>query len=120
MTQDYYYKHVSGWIKTYRDTEALGWLRRFINNSTQPHEIKDRLHKEIDLKMAGLEQKPHFTEMNGITLLADAHGHPEVFTTRFSALCKLTELQLKGYNVSLKPGKVFYRIKLNEQVAVNN
>lgn len=112
MEPNKFYAHVSSWIKSYRNPEALQWLRKFINNSGQPLDIRERLHEEIDWKIAGLRSRPAFALQNGDGYLVDDEGHPKVFTTRFSAVCKLSELKMKGYNVELKPGSVFYRIKL--------
>jgi hypothetical protein len=114
MEANKFYNHVSSWIKSYRNAEALHWLRKFINNSQQPEAIKDKLHAEIDWKIEGLKQKPAFAMNNGTCYLADDEGHPKVFTTRFSAVCKVAELKMKGYEAELKPGSVFYRIKLTQ------
>ncbi len=112
MESNQFYECVSGWIKSYRNPEALQWLRKFVNNSLQPQEVKEKLHCEIDWKIAGLQHQPAFAEKQGLTYLVDDNGHPKVFTTRFSALCKVAELKMKGYEVELKPGSVFYRIQL--------
>ncbi len=114
MEANKFYNHVSSWIKSYRNAEALQRLRAFINSSTQPVDIKEKLNGEIDRKIAGLKQRPMFAMNNGICYLADSEGHPQVFTTRFSAVCKLAELKMNGYDAELKPGSVFYRIQINE------
>jgi hypothetical protein len=118
MEPNKFYVHVSSWIKSYRDADALHWLRKFINQSGQPYEIKEKLHAEIDGKIAGLKHRPHFAPTNGDHILADEQGHPKVFTTRYSAVCKVAELKMKGYEVELKPGSAFYRIKLTKSAPV--
>jgi len=120
MEPNKFYAHVSSWIKSYRNPEALHWLRKFINSSGQPHEIIDKLHEEIDWKVAGLKQRPAFTKKNGDHYLVDEEGHLKVFTTRFSAVCKVAELKMKGYEVELKPGNVFYRIILTEPAPIDD
>lgn len=114
MEPNRFYTHVSSWIKSYRNPEALHWLRKFINNSGQPLEVREKLHAEIDLKVSGLKHKPAFAMKNGEYFLVDNEGHQKVFTTRFSAVCKVAELKMKGYEAELHPGTVFYRIKLTE------
>src|ERR1700754_120022 len=104
MDQQKFYSHVSSWIKSYHNADALEWLRRFINSSQQPVEVKKKLHREIDLKIAVLKNKPCFAEVSGSTYLADHHGHPKVYTTRFSAICKVAELKMRGYEAELMPG----------------
>src|SRR5262245_61419156 len=107
MESNKFYMHVSSWIKSYRSAEALHWLRKFINSSLQPNEVKEKLHSEIDWKVAGLQQKPYFGRKNDEHYLIDDQGHPKVFTTRYSAVAKLAELRMYGYSVELKPGNVF-------------
>jgi len=123
METNKFYEHVSSWINSYTNPEALEWLRRFVNNSFQSQAVKEQLHREIDWKIAGLRNRPAFGEVNGDTFLVDEQGHPRVYTTRFSAICKLAELKMKGYEAELRPGDVFYRIALqhprpDEAVAV--
>lgn len=118
MEPNKFYMHVSSWIKSYRSPDALFWLRKFINNSGQPWEIKEKLHHEIDLKISGLKNMPSFALKNGDYYLVDDEGHAKVFTTRFSAVCKLAELKMKGYEAALQPGSVFYRIRLTEPAPI--
>lgn len=118
MESNKFYVHVSSWIKSYRNSEALFWLRKFINSSGQPREVKEKLHTEIDRKIAGLQHQPVFTQRNGLCFLADSEGHPKVFTTRFSAVCKVAELKLSGYDAELYPGSVFYRIRITEPAPI--
>ncbi len=114
-----FYDHVSSWIKSYRNPDALEWLRNFIENSNQPATIRTRLQEEIDFKIAGLRMRPCFAHENGDCILLDEDGNPRVFTTRFSAICKVAELKMKGYSVELKPGSVFYRIKLSQPAPIH-
>lgn len=119
MEANQFYACVSSWIKSCRNTESLQWLRRFVNSSLQHHGVKEQLHREMDQKLARLQHLPCFAEKLGHTYLADDNGHPKVFTTRFSAICKVTELKMKGYEVELKPGSVFYKIKLTTPAPIN-
>lgn len=109
MDAQTFYMHVSSWIKSYRNKESLNHMRRFIDNSQQPDDIKELLQKEIDLRLIRLNSWPVFAE-EGERYLLDENNQPKIFTTRFAAICKLAELNLKGYNAELKPGAVFYRI----------
>jgi hypothetical protein len=119
MEQQKFYDHVSKWIKSYHNADALEWLRKFINSSQQPVHIKEKLHREIDIKIAALKNKPCFADINGDTWLVDYEGHPRVYTTRFSAIVKLAELKMRGYNAELAPGNVFYRIRLAEPAPID-
>lgn len=114
-----FYEHVSSWIKSYHNPDALHWLRRFINNSSEPLDIKEQLHREIDWKVAALRQQPCFNDAQGMGYLVDDSGHPRIYTTRFAAICKVAELKLKGYDVELQPGDVFYKIKLADPAPIN-
>ena len=118
MEQMNFYRHVSSWISSYRDPDALEWLRRFVNSSQQPIAVKQKLQDEIDRKADHLRNRPAWTLHNGEYYLADDHGHPRVYTTRFSAVCKVAELKLKGYSVELKPGSAFYRIIAHQPAPV--
>jgi len=118
MEQNNFYRHVSSWISSYRDPDALEWLRKFVNSSLQPVTVKNRLHREIDMKAARLRDRPVFTERNGEYFLADDHGHPRLYTTRFSAVCKVAELKLKGYPAELKTGSAFYRISVHQPAPI--
>lgn len=119
METNKFYEHVSSWINSYTNPEALEWLRRFVNNSFQSRAVKEQLHKEIDWKIAGLRNRPVFTEVGDDTFLVDELGHPRVYTTRFSAICKLAELKVKGYEAELRPGDVFYRIVLQPSAPID-
>lgn len=100
QTETNFYQHVSSWIKSYHNPDALYWLRRFINNSTEPLHIKEQLHREIDYKDAALRNQPFFCNALGQYFLVDHAGHPRIYTTRFAAICKVAELKLKGYDVA--------------------
>ena len=76
MEQNMFYDHVSSWIDSYFNPEALQWMRRFVDNSAQPRDIKDSLHQKIDRKLATLRNVPVFEDRNGIKLLMDKQGHP--------------------------------------------
>lgn len=122
MEPNKFYEHVSNWVKSYRNADALEWLRNFIDNSLQPVEIQNKLHREIDMKVAGLRHLPCFaTTASGDNerVLLNEDGHAKVFTTRFSAICKVAELKMKGYSVELKPGDAFYRIKLTQTALID-
>ena len=119
MEQNKFYEHVSSWINSYQNLEALEWLRRFVNNSFQSQAVKEQLHREIDWKIAGLRNRPAFSEVGDSTYLVDDMGHPRVYTTRFSAICKLAELKMKGYDAELRAGDVFYRIVLQTETPVD-
>lgn len=119
MEAEKFYTHVSKWIKSYHNADALEWLRKFINTSQQPDETKQRLHREIDWKIAALKNAPEFREIDGVRYLVDYEGNPKVYTTRFSAICKVAELKMRGFAAELVPGTVFYRIKCTEPVATD-
>lgn len=120
MDQQKFYNHVSSWIKSYHNAEALEWLRRFVNNSRQPAAVKEKLHREIDIKIATLKNKPCFAAVSGDTYLVDTYGHPKVYTTRFSAICKVAELKMRGYEAELVQGSAFFRIRLAESAPIDN
>jgi hypothetical protein len=102
MKENIFYNRVSSWIRSYRNPEALEWLRRFVDNSTEPADVKLQLYREIDYKETRLRQMPSFTCNSQGTFLADDKGAVRVYATRFSAVCKLAELALKGFEVELE------------------
>lgn len=112
MEKNMFYNHVSSWIDSYYKPEALEWLRKFINNSHQPQEMKDRLNREVDRKIASLTAMPFFSNYEGMQLLMDEHCHPQVFTTRYQAMSKVSQLRIMGYDARLLEGNTFYRIQL--------
>lgn len=123
MEKSMFYKHVSGWIDSYYNAEALEWLHRFVNNSTQPVDVKERLHMEIDRKIASLTNAPFFCKHDGMKLLMDQdlndQEHPQIFTTRYAAMSKVIELRLMGYDVRLLEGNTFYRIQLIQPAPIH-
>lgn len=102
---------VSSWIESYTNADALIWLRAFINRSPQPEDIKKQLHLRIDRKLSQLTSKPFFGEVNGERLLMDDNCHPVIFTTRYKAMQKVTDLYMRGYEAAIVEG-TFYKIKL--------
>lgn len=118
MKENMFYNRVSSWIRSYRNPEALDWLRRFVDNSTEPEAVKRQLYREIDYKETRLRQMPGFTVSNGSTYLADDKGEVRVYATRFSAVCKLAELALKGYEVELEQTGTQFRITLSAPAPV--
>lgn len=112
MEKNMFYNHVSSWIDSYYNPAALDWLRRFINNSAQPQEVRDRLNREVDRKIASLTNQPCFSKYEGMQLLMDEHCHPQVFTTRFSAMSKVAQLRIMGYDARVIEGNAFFRIQL--------
>lgn len=119
MENNPFYTHVSSWIESYFNPDALTWLRRFIDNSTQGQDVKEKLNKQIDRKIASLTYSPLFSEYDGMQLLMDKHNHPQIFTTRYAAMNKIVELRRQGYDVRLVEGGVFYRIQLFQLVPNN-
>jgi hypothetical protein len=119
MKENIFYNRVSSWIRSYRNPEALEWLRRFVDNSTEPAEVKVQLYREIDYKETRLRQMPSFTCVSEGTFLADENGGVRVYNTRFSAVCKLAELALKGYEVELKQEGTQFRITLSAPAPVS-
>lgn len=115
MEPQTFYIHVSNWIKSYRNVDGLTWLSKFIENSSQPLDIKNKLHKQIEYKKSGINGIPEFGIRNGANVLLDEDGFQKVYTTRFSAMCRLTQLKSMGYNVELLRGDYFFRIKLLEE-----
>lgn len=111
MKENIFYNRVSSWIRSYRNPDALEWLRRFVENSTEPAEVKTQLYREIDYKETRLRQQPTFTADN---YLADDKGESRVYATRFGAVCKLAELALKGYDVELEQVGQQFKIILNQ------
>ncbi len=114
MKENVFYNRVSSWIRSYRNPDALEWLRRFVDNSTEPAEVKTQLYREIDYKEKRLRQQPSFTVTPSGTYLADDKGATKVYATRFSAVCKLAELTLKGYEVELEQTEQQFKIILNQ------
>lgn len=123
MEQNMFYRHVSSWIDSYYNADALEWLHRFVTNSPQQEEIKERLHLEIDRKIASLTNTPFFGKYDDMQLLMDGSSngqeHPLVFTTRYAAMNKVIELRLMGYDVRLLEGNSFFRIQLIQQAPIN-
>lgn len=123
MEQTMFYKHVSSWINSYYNADALEWLHRFIRNSNQPLEMKKRLHREVDRKIASLNNMPFFCEYDDMQLLMDDsltdREHPQIFTTRYMAMSKVIELRMMGYDARLLEGNSFYRIQLVQPAPVN-
>ena len=108
MEHSLFYEHVSSWIDSYHNAEALEWLKRFVNASTQPDSIKQELLVQIDRKIATLQGWPRF---NADSLLLDDAGHVEVFTHRYKALCKVVYLRLRGHDVHAVSSGVFYKVE---------
>jgi hypothetical protein len=102
MKENIFYNRVSSWIRSYRNPEALEWLRRFVDNSAEPADVKLQLYREIAYKETRLRQMPVFTESDHHTYLADEKGGVRIYATRFGAVCKLAELALKGFEVELE------------------
>ncbi len=120
MEQNFFYRHVSKWIRSYYNADALEWLHRFINNSNEPAEVKVRLHREVDRKIASLRNMPYFSLHDDMQLLMDKEGYPMIFTTRYAAMNKLAELTVMGYDVRLLEGNAFYRIQLIQPAPINH
>lgn len=112
-TSNAFYKHVSSWIDGYYNAESLEWLRRFVDNSDQPEDIKKALNKEIDLKVAYITGTPAFSVTNGKTYLVDKHGNADVITTHYAAMNKKAQLDKLGYITELESTGTFYKIVLN-------
>jgi len=123
MEKNMFYNHVSSWIDSYYNAEALEWLRRFINNSTQPQDIRDRLQQEVNRKIASLTNMPFFGKYDDMELLMDQslpkQDHPAIFTTRYAAMSKIAQLRQMGYDARLLEGNAFYRIQLVQPAPVN-
>ena len=118
MEKNMFYHHVSNWINSYYNADALEWLRRFITNSQQSYEIKDRLHREVDRKLASLRNMPFFGMYDDMQVLMDDNCHPQIYTTRYAAMSKVTELRLMGYDVRLLEGNVFFKIQLVQSAPI--
>ncbi len=109
-----FYNRVSGWVKAYRNTDALDWVRKFVNNSEQSQDIKDKLHKEIDYKEQKLRAKAGFVTHENEQYLATDKGELAKWHTRFGVVCKCAELALKGYDVEVvQKAEDLFLIKLN-------
>lgn len=119
MDTNKFYTHVSSWIKSYQNADALEWLRRFVNNSLQPERIKQQLHQEIDCQIAGIKSSPRFSMVNGDIYLIDDTGIPEIFTNKLNAVCKATELRMRGYAPELLQDGDYYRIRLIRSALIN-
>ena len=119
MIENKFYKHVSSWISSYRDAAAIQSLLPFIYGSKEPVEIKERLLREASRKAAFLQRRPCFESQYGTTYLVDADGSPCLYTSRFAAICKVTELKLRGYDAALQEGSAFYKIVLQDTAPVN-
>lgn len=116
-----FYNRVSSWIRSYRNPDALDWLRKFVDNSAEPAEIKLQLHREINYKEARLRRQHSFKQDGKNTYLMNEQGEVAVYKSRFSAICKIAELALKGYEVELESNLLFtrHRIKLAEPHVLN-
>lgn len=119
MEKTMFYNHVSSWIESYYNAEALEWLRRFVVNSGQRQEIKDRLEREIDRKIAALTDMPFFGAYDDMQVLMDEHCHPQVFTTRYAATGKVAQLRIMGFDARLLEGGAFFRIQLVQPAPIN-
>lgn len=113
MDQHTFYSHVSKWIRSFENPEALARLTKFITGSPQPDEIKMKLLGEAEARIKALNCPPMFVDILGEQYLKNHAGHPKVFTTRFSAVTEMATLKLKGLDVDLVTTGTFYRIKLN-------
>lgn len=115
-----FYEQVLRWINSYRDADPLQWLRRFVENSTQPFEVKRALNREIDRKVAALNNAPWFSVWeDDVVYLMDKHGGPALYTTRYRAIEKLAQLRRYGYDVRLMKGDAFYRIQLIQPAPID-
>lgn len=120
MEQHIFYNHVSNWVRSHRNPETIETLRNFVDKALQPAEVKERLYREIDYKESILLRQPSFTVNNTTTYLADEDGTPRFYASRFSAVCKLAELTLKGYDVELEQNNNQYFITLSRTAPVNS
>ena len=117
-----FYNHVSSWIDSYYNADALDWLRRFVLGSQQPQEIKDSLLLLIEQKTAKIKEEPFFWKHDDMQLLMQGNGknpHPQTFTTRYAAMSKVATLRLMGYDVRLVEGSAFFRIQLVQPEPIN-
>ncbi|MBS1771459.1 MAG: hypothetical protein JST82_01275 [Bacteroidetes bacterium] len=119
MENSTFYNHVSSWVRSHRNPETLDSIRNFVDRALQPLDIKEKLYREINYKETILRRQPGFTVSGDATYLANDDGNPRVYMSRFSAVCKLAELTLKGYEVELQQSGTQYRITLSEPAPVN-
>jgi hypothetical protein len=119
MEQQIFYSHVSNWVRSHRNPETIETLRNFVDKALQPADIKERLYREIDYKESILRRQPSFTVNEDTTYLAGDDGAPRLYASRFSAVCKLAELTLKGYDVELMQNNNQYLITLSNTAPVH-
>ncbi len=120
MNSTMYYEQVKRWIDSYRDAGPLEWLRRFVDNGQQPEDVKRKLYREIDRKIACLNNMPFFAKWDDdVTYLMDEQGYPEVFTTRYRAVGRIIELRKYGFDVRILKGSAFFRIQLIQSAPID-
>lgn len=105
-----FYRTVSGWVRTYRNPDSLENLKNYVDASAQPADIKEQLYREIDYKVKQLKAMPLFVKKGDLFYLADDNGEIRLFPKRFTAICKMCELVLKGYDVHLSEQAAGYYI----------
>lgn len=124
MQQSTYNQHkafinkVIGWIKGYNHPGCINQLdeqiRKFVDNSDKPEDVKKYLNAFIDMQLATIKGIPWFAtdEKDGCKYLADNNAHIKVYTWKLGAGPEFLKWYLLGYPVELVKVGVFYRIKL--------
>lgn len=123
MSTNIFFNHVSSWIDSYYNADSMEWLRRFIDNSQQPDDIKSKLQGLVDKRQAVIKGTPYFKPFDGKSILMDTAlkntDHPKLFTSRYRALCEVTKLRLAGYDAAVDDNKTFFRVKLLSASTIN-
>lgn len=119
MMKNIFFNHVSKWIASYNDTEALEWLRKFIDQSNQSEEIKIGLRIKLQKKIFTLNNSPKFTRVNEDVYLMDEHGLPGVFDKKFTAVKKIIQLKQMGFSATIMQDYNYYRIRLINPALMN-
>lgn len=120
MDSAVFYNNVKRWIDSYRDSEPLKWLRRFIESSDQPAMVKDKLIRRLEVKRCQIDNVPCFQHWDTDIFLLDGHGNPKIYISKREAILEASRLQRLGYDVAAVQGQAFYRIKLVTPEKITN
>jgi hypothetical protein len=119
MKKNNFFNHVSKWIASYDNIEALEWLRKFIDQSSQPENIKINLRIKLQKRIHSIIQSPKFTKINGDVYLMDEYGLPGIFDKKYTAVKKIVELKQLGFTATIMQDSNYYRIRLTHSAPVN-
>lgn len=119
MVENNFFNHVSKWIASYNDTEALEWLRKFIDQSSQPEEVKVGLRIKLQKRIFSIKNSPKFTKVHEDIYLMDEYGLPGVFDKKFTAVKKIIQLKQLGFSATIMQDYNYYRVRLINPALIN-